>query len=158
MTQNLPTNASARTASETVIGNEDTGLSAPIAAISAGDDKDADGDGEEVDQIVDDTGMAGPTSTTRPQRSSDTAGTAPAVRAGSAGARSDGAVKDLKKDGKDAKGPKDTKTNGTNGAAPHDENLDAEGSPETDMDELSVDEELLKLTTKSRRPAHEYDG
>ncbi|KAG8695530.1 hypothetical protein FRC08_007721 [Ceratobasidium sp. 394] len=102
--------------------------------------------------------MAGPTSTTRPRRSSDTAGTAPAVRAGSAGTRSDGAVKDLKKDGKDAKDPKDTKTNGTNSAAPHDENLDAEGSPETDMDELSVDEELLKLTTKSRRPAHEYDG
>ncbi|KAG8688723.1 hypothetical protein FRC08_011293 [Ceratobasidium sp. 394] len=137
---------------------EDTDLSPPIAAIAA-DDKDADGDGEEeVDQIVDDADMAGPTNTTRPRRSSDTAATAPAVRAGSAGARSDGAVKDLKKDGKDAKDPKDSKTNGTNGAAPHDENLDAEGSPETDTDELSVDEELLKLTTKSRRPAREYDG
>ncbi|KAG8681495.1 hypothetical protein FRC08_015594 [Ceratobasidium sp. 394] len=42
--------------------------------------------------------------------------------------------------------------------APHNENLDAEGSPETDMDKLSADEELLKLKTKSRQPACEYDG
>ncbi|KAG9096343.1 rRNA biogenesis protein rrp5 [Ceratobasidium sp. UAMH 11750] len=76
----------------------------------------------------------------------------------SAGARSDGAVNDLKKDAKDAKDPKDSKTNGTNGAAPHDKNLDAEGSPEMDTDDLSVDEELLKLTAKSHRPTREYDG
>ncbi|KAG9093164.1 hypothetical protein FS749_014957 [Ceratobasidium sp. UAMH 11750] len=156
MTQNLPTNVSVRTAGGIVIGNEDRDLSPPIAAIAAGDDKDADGDGEEeVDQIVNDTEMAGPTNATRPRRSSDTAATAPAVRAGSAGAQSDGAVKDLEKDAKD---PKDSKTNGTNGAAPHDGNLDTEGSPETDTDELSVDEGLLMLATKSLHPAREYDG
>jgi hypothetical protein len=143
---------------------DDADLSPPIAALN--DDKDADADAdadEEVDQIVDDVEMAGPAAATRPRRSSDTAAVPPAVRAGSAGARSDGAVKDLKKDAsKDAKDkdapkdPKEPKTNG-NGTAPHDENMDAEGSPETDTDELSVDEELLKLSTKSRRP-REYDG
>ncbi|KAG8724172.1 hypothetical protein FRC09_020965 [Ceratobasidium sp. 395] len=139
---------------------EDTDLGPPIAALAASDDKDAEGDpDEEVDQIVDDVEMAGPntSTTTRPRRSSDpSAAAAPAgTRAGSAGAKSDGAVKDLKKDG--ASKDKDAKTNGV-AAAAHSEDVDAEGSPETNTD-LSVDEELLKLTTKSRRPARgEYEG
>ncbi|KAG9104704.1 hypothetical protein FRC07_009753, partial [Ceratobasidium sp. 392] len=82
---------------------EDTDLSPPIAALTASDDKDAEGDAdEEVDQITDDVEMAGPNATgTRPRRSSDptAAAAAPGARAGSAGAKSDGAVKDLKKDG-----------------------------------------------------------
>ncbi|KAG8766950.1 hypothetical protein FRC12_006537 [Ceratobasidium sp. 428] len=138
---------------------EDMDLSPPIAALTASDDKDAEGDAdEEVDQIVDDVEMAGPntSTTTRPRRSSDpSAAAAPAgTRAGSAGAKSDGAVKDLKKDGASKE---NAKTNGS-AAAAHGEDVDAEGSPETDTD-LSVDEELLKLTTKSRRPARgEYEG
>ncbi|KAG9078137.1 hypothetical protein FRC06_008515, partial [Ceratobasidium sp. 370] len=134
---------------------EDTVLCPPITAIAVGNNKNADRDTEEeVDQIVD---MASP-ATTRPRQSLDTATAPPAVCTGSAGARSNSAVKDLKKDakdGNDTKDPKGAKTNGANGAATHDEDLDAEGSPEADTDELSVDEELLKLSTHSRHPPHE---
>ncbi|QRV87134.1 hypothetical protein RhiJN_15152 [Ceratobasidium sp. AG-Ba] len=137
--------------------DKDADLNPPIASL-ASDDKDADADGdaeEEVDQIVDDVEMTGPNASkepaTRPRRSSDPTAPAPAgARAGSAGAKSDGAVKDVKS--------KDAKPNGTNGKVEHDENMDAEGSPETDTDELSVDEELLKLTTKTQRRAREYEG
>lgn len=139
----------------------DADLSPPIAALN--DDKDADADAdadEEVDQIVDDVEMAAP-SANRPRRSSDTAATAAPARAGSAGARSDGAVKDLKKDGANGTSTDASTTQGTTVAptstAPTqaDDAMDAEGSPETDTDELSVDEELLKLSSKKTR-RHEY--
>ncbi|KAG8728655.1 hypothetical protein FRC12_021591 [Ceratobasidium sp. 428] len=99
--------------------------------------------------------MAGPnTSTTQPRRFSDpSAAAAPAsIRAGSAGVNSDGAVRDFKDDAFKDQG---AKTNGL--ATAHAEDIDVEGSPETDTDP-SVDGELLKLATKSRRPARgEYE-
>ncbi|KAG8721885.1 Delta(24)-sterol C-methyltransferase [Ceratobasidium sp. 394] len=101
---------------------KDTDPSPPIAAITAGDDKDANGDGEEeVDQIVDDADIVGPTNTTRPRRPSDTAAL-------------------------HLQYPHTTRI------------LTPGGSPETDTDELTVDEELLKLSIKSRRPARKYNG
>ncbi|KAG9089261.1 Delta(24)-sterol C-methyltransferase [Ceratobasidium sp. UAMH 11750] len=112
---------------------KDTDPSPPIAAITAGDDKDANGDGEEeVDQIVDDADIVGPTNTTRPRRPSDTAALhLQYVR----GRLAHGAI-----------------------ALSRTSKRTANGSPETDTDELTVDEELLKLSIKSRRPARKYDG